>query len=299
MKILITGASGYLGSSLEALFSQNHQVVGTQLTSKNEKFIHLDLTQEDDAVATVSKLQPDVIIHTANLIDECATDPMRARSVNIKGTENLLKASEKIGSKFIFISSGAVFDGGKGVFSEKDSVVPSSEYGRMKAETEELVRKLSSCYLIVRPSLIIGSSSGGKNKFYNRTIRSLFNKEKGLTLDHDWKFNPTWTKHIGEVIGWWIDQSTHESEILHVAVPEVVSKQELMQLIANKLGLEVSIKPRSYEKPKSSSKERWIPTKEIENTARNNILDVGKLKRLNIQRYTLDEVVNELVNELE
>lgn len=82
--------------------------------------------------------------------------------------QKILAKANKLGIKSIFLSSEAVFDGRKGMYTEEDIPNPITLYGKQKLQIENL-----NDYLIFRISRATGSSFGEKDifdEFYNKII---------------------------------------------------------------------------------------------------------------------------------
>jgi dTDP-4-dehydrorhamnose reductase len=98
------------------------------------------------ALETVSKAaggRPVVVIHLAALTDTKGEDPEPFERVNVRGTENVLRAASKVGARFIHISTDYVFAGEsrEGAFAESDrpAVPPPGPYAASKFRAENLV----------------------------------------------------------------------------------------------------------------------------------------------------------------
>jgi dTDP-4-dehydrorhamnose reductase len=111
----------------------------------------MDITNYDNVIEIVRFFQPRLIIHSAALVGfrETEKEPRLTRQVNVLGTQNLVLACKKFGTKFVFISSAAVFDGKKGYYTEHDTPNPQYLYAQTKLDAETIVSDLDD-HLIIR-----------------------------------------------------------------------------------------------------------------------------------------------------
>lgn len=174
-QILVTGASGFVGTSLISRLVTDGWLVRGALRSNDLLDGHLPAgdrvgvgeigpeTSWDKALAGV-----DFVVHLAarvHVMHESAADPMVAfRKVNVAGTLNLARQAALSGvRRFVFISSIKV-NGEETVpgrpFMEKDQPAPQSAYAISKWEAEEGLLKLSAetgmDVVIIRPPLVYG-----------------------------------------------------------------------------------------------------------------------------------------------
>lgn len=157
MRVLITGANGQLGTDLveRAAASPDdcHRVLAT--TRKT-----LDITDAKQVKEVVERFHPHAVIHTAayTAVDAAQTDVVSAYAVNADGTKNVAAAAEKIGAKFMYLSTDYVFDGFRahGAYGEYDAPSPRSVYGQSKLTGEHLTETLCSQYFIVRTAWVYG-----------------------------------------------------------------------------------------------------------------------------------------------
>ena len=159
-KIIVTGANGYVGSSIAAYLRKNGCVVYEMGRHKSSKvsdkklFIPFELGKPVDAAAFRGK---DTLIHCAYDF-KLKTWPA-IRKINIQGSIDLLRAARKSGvKKIIFISSFSAFEGAK------------SMYGQSKLAIEKAAARLGA--YIIRPPLIYGKNAGGTVGGLNRLIAS-------------------------------------------------------------------------------------------------------------------------------
>lgn len=154
MKILVIGGSGTIGSKIVRKFAENNNdVIYTYYENKlNVGIEHrLDIRKKDETIDLISKINADVVIHTAALtnVDLCETDKKLADSINVTGTENVIIGCQKINSKIVYISTSFVFDGEK-KYSENDNTSPSTFYGLTKFKGEEIIKDSNLPFLILR-----------------------------------------------------------------------------------------------------------------------------------------------------
>jgi len=157
MKILVTGATGLLGSACfcsSELFP-NGEVVGTYHQKTHADYFHLDLCSTDGPARLLDKINPDIVIHTAAAVNVkfCEENREAAVAINVTATAHIAKWCEENKSRLIFISSDYVFSGQKDNYSEDDPVDPLNWYGRTKAMGEEAVLREGQ-NVVVRVALL-------------------------------------------------------------------------------------------------------------------------------------------------
>ena len=165
MKLLFTGASGFLGNSVRPLLARTYEVVTVGLAS------------QDDYTVNIAKETPklreryDVVLHAAgkaHSVPKTEAERQVFFDVNLQGTKNLCAALEKVGvpRAFVFISTVAVYgcDYGENI-TEEHPLNGTTSYAVSKRLAEEYLQKW--CYEhnvilgIIRPSLIAGPNPPG------------------------------------------------------------------------------------------------------------------------------------------
>ncbi len=172
-KVLITGASGFIGRHLcKFLFEQNYEVYGIGKKNLNIPYITyykanvLNLKQMENLCQN-----KDYIIHLAGVTahEQLEGNPLYALQVNLIGTYNLLRAFYKSNANvFIYPSSGKVYGTPFYLpFDEKHPLNPTTILGKTKKMVEEMIETFSlftsKCFVILRIFNVYGP--GQKDKF--------------------------------------------------------------------------------------------------------------------------------------
>lgn len=168
-KVLVTGASGLLGSNaILDLMDRNHQVVGVYhhhaVSESGIRCLQADLSQPDQAEALLVQEHPDWVIHCAAAanVDACQQDPDWAYRLNRDMAGYVAHASRAIGARLAHISTDLVFDGQRGGYTEDDPVNPINVYGQSKLAGEQVVQEVHPQALILRTNLY---GWNARNKF--------------------------------------------------------------------------------------------------------------------------------------
>ena len=126
-KILVTGGEGRFSKILK----QKNKSLNLFFASKKQCNI-LNIASIEKIV---KKIKPDIIMHCAGLsrpMDIHEKNISKSIDLNIIGTANITKVCEKNDIKLIYFSTGYVYEGKKGNYSEKDPVKPFNNYGLSK-----------------------------------------------------------------------------------------------------------------------------------------------------------------------
>ena len=117
MKVLITGASGLLGTDVWKVFSEKHDVLAMGRTRGPHiplaQWREGDLRDARTTYTTVTKENPDLIVHCAsyNDVDGAETHPQETFRVNAGGARNLGLACQRFDTVLLAVSTDYVFDG--------------------------------------------------------------------------------------------------------------------------------------------------------------------------------------------
>ncbi|HEY1980256.1 MAG TPA: NAD-dependent epimerase/dehydratase family protein [Xanthobacteraceae bacterium] len=170
-RILITGASGFVGRAAAAEFAKAGHAVRSAVRSPPqppfgssiEVVAHADLASPIDWDPVVEGI--DAVIHLAAIAHTRRGIPDdRYDRVNRLGAERLAKAAVRAGvGRFIFVSSIRAQTGpaANHVLTEHDRATPTDAYGRSKLAAEDAVRTAGVPFTILRPVLLYGQGAKG------------------------------------------------------------------------------------------------------------------------------------------
>ena len=166
MRVLVTGAGGFVGRRLVAALAARGDAV---LAHDRE----LDVTDAARVREAVAKLRPDAIAHLAAIasVAECAREPVRAFRVNVLGTRALLEAAlrESPRARVLLVSTAAIYGSaplGSAGFDESAGLRPGSDYARTKASADLLAADYAERGLAVVRARPFNHTGAGRPESY-------------------------------------------------------------------------------------------------------------------------------------
>lgn len=249
-KILVTGCAGYVGSTLlNLLLGEGYSVRGLDdlrfggqgllnfFSNKNFEFIKGDIRNKEIVKKAADGV--DAIIHLAAIVGfpACRKEPELSREINVGGTQNVAEAA---GGRvpIFFASTGSAY--GKmieALCTEKTPLNPLSNYGRQKAEAEEIMKKNGE-FVIFRFATAFGVSPRMRldllpNDFVYRAVR-----EKNLIV-YEKKFMRTFI-HVRDMANSFLfalkNYDRMRGEIYNTGSNDMnYSKEDICLLIKNKV----------------------------------------------------------------
>lgn len=250
-RLLITGSSGFLGSTIARRTAADFEVFGVDYSSKQvPNSLPLDIRNRQQVITSFQKIRPALVVHTAALVnvDYCQDHAEEAWMTNAEGTENVAIAAKEAGAKLVYISTDSVFDGKRGMYTEEDKPNPINIYARAKLEGEKRVKRHLADSLIVRTAFYGWSPSRSKASLAEWVISGLRQNEPRQMFT-DVFFTPIFIDNLVEAI---IDMHRRGlSGIYHVGGSERCSKYDFGLQIAGAFGLDRKlIEPISIEQAK-------------------------------------------------
>lgn len=243
-KILITGASGFLGRYLlnfapkEVLILAQHHKHHLPNTSPNVQPFKLDFTKL--SLEQIDDFKPQVIIHAAaqSSIDACELDPEIAWELNFEVTRRLTDIADRNRSRLIFTSSDTVFDGKQGNYSEGDPPNPLNVYAETKIKSEQYILENLRDAVVVRPALFYGLSLNGNPSFSQVMLENL-KAGKRLYLFTDQYRSPLPVSLLAQALWELVDSGF--GGILHLGGTERISRYDMGKLLCRQFSLPLDL----------------------------------------------------------
>ncbi|MCX6353638.1 MAG: dTDP-4-dehydrorhamnose reductase [Candidatus Aureabacteria bacterium] len=229
-RILITGASGFLGWNLARALSAGNEVWGTyhehSIRIEGCRLEKADVSSEHDVTTLMEKASPEVVLHAAARIDVdlCEREREKASRVNTEGTQRIARLAAETGSRLIYFSTDMVFDGEKGMYTEEDAPRPINHYGETKLEGERGALAALPGAVIARLALMYGRGEGGYGSFLAWMLQRLKMGES-VPLFVDQFRTPLYVGDVCLAVKK-IIEDIHIKGIYHFAGPERVSRYE-------------------------------------------------------------------------
>jgi len=165
MRVFITGATGLVGSNVAKVAVEKYhaEVIATIHKTSPVKSLPcvtepLDVTDKQKVFQSIKRYNPDVVIHSAALVDAefLERNNKIGWKIFVEGTENIALACQKIQTKLIFISTDWIFDGLNPPYREDSIPCPVNYYGILKVVGETVVRSVCQDYAIARVAGVYG-----------------------------------------------------------------------------------------------------------------------------------------------
>lgn len=194
-KLLIVGASGFLGRTLCALPDCGFARIPASRSGSGH--LRVDLTRPESIAEAVTAVRPRWVINTAAMtsVDGCEQDPEGARAAHVDGTRHLVRACEKAGCGLVFLSTNYVFDGLGGPYGERDVPHPINVYGQTKLDGEAVVENADCPGIVVRTAVLYGHRPGCRLNFVTWAVQALARGQAIRVVNDEWA-NPTCVEEL-------------------------------------------------------------------------------------------------------
>ncbi len=244
MRVLVTGASGFIGRALCAqLLEQRHDVTALVRREGSQPAGTRPLAGDLEDGARLRELisgeRPECVVHLAAEIASQRSE-RKLREVNVRGTARLLDACTALagagtgaGPRFVFASTVVTGDAHGALLSEEEPLPVQTPYGRSKQEGERLVLESGLPAVVIRPSHVYGPGGWYEGELIAQLRRPGRFEVIGAGRN-------LWdVVHVDDVVSALVlaaERATPGS-IYHVADDEPIAFYDFMALTASRLGL--------------------------------------------------------------
>lgn len=174
-KMLITGATGFLGSRVAQYYKEKYEV----LTPSHSE---MDIADEASVMTYFKENRPDFVIHCAAISDvgRCEREPEFSWSINVVGTENVVKAAKEVSAKCVCCSSDQVYFGSTETDAHREDEViePANVYGKEKAYAEESCLAIDADSVHLRLSWMYDEKDEKRMDFIKQVRSCLYERKE-------------------------------------------------------------------------------------------------------------------------
>jgi len=249
MKILITGANGFLGYYLvKQLLDKKYNVIATgngecRLPFENYQgfeYAPMDFTDPFAVHDVFEKYKPQIVVHAGanSKPDVCELNQWQAYVTNVEGTVTMLLNAEEQKSFFVFVSTDFVFNGEKEVYREEDERDPVNFYGKTKVEAEDAVKEYEHGWAIARPVLVYGKPQKSRSNILS-IVKEKLEKGEEYGVVNDQFRTPTFVEDLASGIILIIEKRA--TGIFHLSGKDKLSPYEMALKTAMHFGLDKTL----------------------------------------------------------
>ena len=288
--VLGTGLNGLVGSRFVKDFSDKYEFDNLDLRDPNRP---VDITNADQIMEILKNSPAKVIVHFAAFTNVTAAWEQSGNKngvcyqVNVKGTENIIKACQATGKHLIHISTAYVFDGEKdGLYTEEDQVNPIEWYGETKMLAEKAIQEAENLkWTILRIDQPFRSDSFDKVDTAHRVVEGI-KSGKLYPQFTDHYFGPTFIDDFAKVLDFFI--RTEKTGLFNASSGEKWTDYDFAKLINQFLDLGFEVKEGSLAEYLKNTNRPY---------QKNTALDISKLKNiLDFDLSTIKEAVEKIVD---
>jgi dTDP-4-dehydrorhamnose reductase len=248
-KLLITGASGFLGWNLCQVARTEWEVHGIydrhSINIPEVQLHQIDLTSIDVVRAEIERIAPDAVIHAAAASSPnlCQTRPQQSYRINVIAAQLLAQICAQAKIPLVFTSTDLVFDGTKPPYLETDLVSPINIYGEQKVAAEREILAAYPQATICRMPLMFGIAPPTATSFIQPWIAAL-KSDRSLQLFVDEFRTPVSANTAANGLL----MALQYPGIIHLGGKERISRYEFGRLLAEVFNLDLALLSPIYQR---------------------------------------------------
>lgn len=237
MRILLTGASGLLGSCLAKELGKFAEIVAaghSRPAQAGNSRIRLDVTDPAAVAGILNAGGFTHVVHPAALRspEECAANPSRAYLVNSVAVEYLAAACRKNSAKLVYVSTDYVFRGDAPPYREDSAPAPVNIYGRSKLAGEYAARSAIR-HLVTRIPILWSKDpedpKGGQKPFVDAYREGRPFHVEGVLIRHY-----SLAADVAAAIAFCIERDT--TGVVHLSATETQTKADFARCVGKMHG---------------------------------------------------------------
>lgn len=194
MVVLVTGANGQLGQSLQFI-AKKYPTIEFIFCSSTD----LDITDLNKIQSVFEQFKPNFCINAAayTAVDKAESEPEKAFAINVKGAENLATVCKENDTVLLHISTDFVFDGeNTSPYTEEDFPNPTGIYGQTKLDGEKAIKNNCEKHFIIRTSWVYSQFANN----FMKTMLRLASERDSLSVVNDQIGTPTNAVDLAEAL---------------------------------------------------------------------------------------------------
>ncbi|WP_293911137.1 complex I NDUFA9 subunit family protein [Deinococcus sp.] len=223
LRVLVTGATGFVGRAVVAELSRRGHTVFAGSRSGSELpgagGLKADVTSLESLQAAVAEAQPQAVIHLVGIIAEKGSQTFGA--VHVEGTRHVLAVTPP-GARYLHMSALGANPGSR------------SGYSATKGQAEQLVRSSTLNYTIFQPSLIFGPG----DDFFGRVLKNLVSQAPVVPQigDGHFPFRPVSVQDVAQAFALALERPETAGQTYELTGPVEYTFRQLLKLELAALG---------------------------------------------------------------
>ena len=236
-RILVTGASGLLGSAVAACLKERAAILPLSHAHPSPGTTPIDLTKPDEA-AGLEREPWDALVHCAahRSPEYCDDNKEAAWRLNAEAPEILARLASRRGARMVHISTDYVFPGTHPPYRESDACAPVNYYGQTKLGAEQGVSRAYPAAVILRIGALYGRLSGpARSPMLEEAVQAV-RAHGALECDDGVMRYPLFVEDVAKVVRFLLFEDGF-SGVLHAGARRGMTRYGWMQCVAAVLGV--------------------------------------------------------------